>query len=135
MKCIRQLLIGIFSVFFCHLTSAQGCSDAGFCTMGAMKPDQSYNKKVKLKLLAIEFSYYRGETTLSPIVYVANLDASVSITDNLGMEIKLPYQSINGNFDNVSGMGDISLSLTHRVISTERFDFSATIGTKIPSNK
>ncbi|MEP2025668.1 MAG: hypothetical protein ABJH98_17360 [Reichenbachiella sp.] len=113
---------------------AQGCSDAGFCTMGAMKPDQAYNKKVKLKLRTIELSYYYGETTTSPIIQVANLDASFSITQNLGFQIKVPYQWVNGNFDNTSGMGDISLSATQRLKSTEKFDLNATLGMKIPSN-
>ncbi|MEP3390370.1 MAG: hypothetical protein ABJO02_19420 [Reichenbachiella sp.] len=113
---------------------AQGCSDAGFCTMGAMKPDQAYNKKVKLKLRTIEVSYYYGETTTSPIVQVANLDASFSITQNLGFQIKVPYQWVNGNFDNTAGMGDISLSATQRLKSTEKYDLNATLGMKIPSN-
>ncbi|MEO9965481.1 MAG: hypothetical protein ABJF11_06825 [Reichenbachiella sp.] len=117
-----------------RLVTAQGCSDAGFCTMGAMKPDQAYNKKVELKLRSIEVSYYYGESTTSPIINVANLDASFSITNNLGFQIKLPYQWVTGNFDNTSGMGDISLSLTQRVASNERFDINATIGMKIPSN-
>lgn len=113
---------------------AQGCSDAGFCTMGAMKPDQAYNKKVKLKLRTIELSYYYGETTTSPIIQVANLDASFSITQNLGFQIKVPYQWVDGNFDKTSGMGDISLSATQRLKSTEKYDLNATLGMKIPSN-
>ena len=44
---------------FTHSYS-QGCSDAGFCTMGAMKPDQPYNKKIQLKLRSMEVSFYRG---------------------------------------------------------------------------
>lgn len=54
--------------------AAQGCSDAGFCTMGAMKPDQPFNKKVEFKLRSMEFSFYRGTTTTSPIIYVATAD-------------------------------------------------------------
>lgn len=113
---------------------AQGCSDAGFCTMGAMKPDQAFNKKIKLKLRSIEVSYYYGESTTSPIINVANIDASFSITNNLGLQIKLPYQWVTGNFDNTSGMGDISLSATQRISSNDKYDISATVGMKIPSN-
>jgi hypothetical protein len=46
---------------------SQGCSDAGFCTMGAMKPDQPYNKKIQLKLRSMELSFYRGTTTTTPV--------------------------------------------------------------------
>lgn len=117
-----------------EMASGQGCSDAGFCTMGAMKPDQAFNKKVELKLRSIEVSYYYGESTSSPIINVANLDASFSITNNLGFQIKLPYQWVTGNFDNTSGMGDISLSVTQRLSSNEKYDINATVGMKIPSN-
>jgi len=99
-----------------------------------MKPDQAYNKKIKLKLRSIELSYYYGESTTSPIIQVANLDASFSITNNLGFQIKLPYQWVNGNFDNTASMGDISLSMTQRVKNTEKYDVNATLGMKIPSN-
>jgi len=112
----------------------QGCSDAGFCTMGAMKPDQAYNNKVNFKLRSIELSYYRGESTLTPIITVINLDAGFSITKNLSGQFKLPYYSVDGTLDKSSGLGDISLSLTQRLINTEKFDFSATLGTKIPTN-
>lgn len=135
----RKYLKYLF-LLFAFITSgfirvhAQGCSDAGFCTMGAMKPDQAFNKKVELKLRTIEVSYYYGETTTSPIVQVVNLDASFSITQNLGFQIKVPYQWVHGNFDNTSGMGDISLSATQRIKSTDKYDLNATLGMKIPSN-
>jgi hypothetical protein len=47
--------------------------------MGAMKPDQPYNKKTHNKLRTIEVNFYRGKTTLSPVVYDATIDASFSI--------------------------------------------------------
>jgi hypothetical protein len=116
-------------------TFGQGCSDAGFCTMGAMKPDQPYNKKVPIKLRSMEVSFYRGTTTLSPIVFVATIDASFSIIDNkTSFQVKLPYQAVNGNFANTSGIGDISLCLTRNIFSSEKFDVNISLGSKIPSN-
>ncbi len=134
MKTVKILALLIVQVFFYSQGKSQGCSDAGFCTMGAMKPDQAFNKKVKLKLRSIELSYYQGQTTLTPVVTVINLDAGFSITKNLSGQIKLPYYSVKGNFDNTSSIGDISISLTQRLIDTENFDLSATIGAKIPTN-
>ena len=121
-------------ILFNTSLNAQGCSDAGFCTMGAMKPGQGYSKKVNIKLRSIEVSYYRGKTTLTPIIYVANIDASFSITDKLGFQVKIPYQRVEGAFDNTAGLGDISLSITRSLKSTENYNINATIGGKIPSN-
>ncbi len=116
------------------IASGQGCSDAGFCTMGAMKPDQPFNKKVEFKLRSMEFSFYRGTTTTSPIVYVATADLNFSITRNTFFQVKLPYQAIKGNFGSTSGLSDISLSLTQTIKSTDKYDVNFTIGAKIPSN-
>jgi len=114
---------------------SQGCSDAGFCTMGAMKPDQPFNKKVPMKLRSMEVSFYRGSTTLSPVVYVATLDMSFSIIDTKTFfQVKLPYQAVTGSFGDTGGLGDISLCLTRNVFASEKFDVSVSLGSKIRSN-
>lgn len=102
--------------------------------MGAMKPDQPFNKKVQLKLRAMEMSFYRGTTTLTPIVYVANLDLSFSLNQKNSFQVKLPYQAITGRLANTDGIGDISLSFTRNIYTTERFDINFSLGTKIPTN-
>lgn len=121
--------------FACNVALGQGCSDAGFCTMGAMKPDQPYNKKVPFKLRSLEFSIYRGTTPISPVIYVATLDASFSIIDNkTSVQVKIPYETVSGNMGDNSGLSDISLCLTRNVYSTEKFDVSVSLGTKIKTN-
>jgi hypothetical protein len=120
---------------FSPQAQSQGCSDAGFCTMGAMKPDQPFNKKIALKLRSMEVSFYRGSTTLSPIVYVGTLDLSFNILDTKTFfQVKLPYQAVKGNFGKTSGMGDISLCLTRNVSRSGDFDVNVSLGGKIPSN-
>src|SRR5688572_799599 len=114
---------------------AQGCSDAGFCTMGAMKPDQPFNKKVALKLRSMELSFYRGTTSLTPVIYVATADLNFSLNDKNFIQVKLPYQAITGRLANTSGIGDISLCITRNVISTEKSDLKFSLGTKIPTNQ
>ncbi|HEY3403923.1 MAG TPA: hypothetical protein VGK59_11080 [Ohtaekwangia sp.] len=115
-------------------TFSQGCSDAGFCTMGAMKPDQPYNKKIELKLRSMEVSFYRGTTTLSPVIYVATADMNFSLNSKNSFQVKLPFQAVTGTLDNTSGLGDISLCFTRNMYSSEKFDINLSIGGKIPSN-
>jgi len=102
--------------------------------MGAMKPDQSFSRKINFRLRSVELSQYRGVTTLSPIVYVANLDLSIGITERTGIQVKVPYQWVSGNLGTASGIGDLSLSLTQKLHSSERFDVNGTLGMKIPTN-
>ena len=113
---------------------SQGCSDAGFCTMGAMKPDQPFNKKIEFKLRSMEVSFYRATTTLTPIIYVATADMNFSINRKTSFQVKLPYQAIQGRLAKTSGMGDISLCFTRSLYSKEKFDVNLSVGGKIPTN-
>ncbi|MFM9839953.1 MAG: hypothetical protein ACKVOQ_16935 [Cyclobacteriaceae bacterium] len=116
------------------LSFSQGCSDAGFCTMGAMKPDQPYNKKIKVKLLSMEMSFYRGTTTLTPIIYVATADLNFSLNRRNTFQVKLPYQFVDGQLANTSSVGDISLCFTRNIFSSDKFDLNLSLGGKIPTN-
>ena len=113
---------------------AQGCSDAGFCTMGAMKPDQPFHKKLNLRLRSVELSFYRGTTPLTPIVYVATADFNFSLNSKTSFQAKLPFQFVRGQLASTSGLGDISLCLTRNVYRSEKFDINVSFGGKIPTN-
>lgn len=112
----------------------QGCSDAGFCTMGAMKPDQPFNKKLALRLRSIEVNFYRGTTPLTPTIYVATADFNFSLNSKTSFQLKLPYQAVRGRLAKTSGLGDISLCITRTLFSAENFDINFSIGGKIPTN-
>jgi hypothetical protein len=113
---------------------AQGCSDAGFCTMGAMKPDQPFNRKLALRLRSMEISFYRGTTPLTPIIYVATADLNFSLNNRTSFQVKLPFQAVKGQLASTSGLGDISLCVTRSILHQETFDVNLSLGTKIPTN-
>lgn len=131
---VKTTLALLVAVFAATHSIAQGCSDAGFCTMGAMKPDQPFNKKVQLKLRSMEISFYRGTTTLTPIIYVATADMNFSLTSRTSFQVKLPYQMVKGRLANTSGLGDISLCVTRNLFTSEKFDINLSVGGKIPTN-
>lgn len=117
------------------MAAAQGCSDAGFCTMGAMKPDQPFNKKIDLRLRSMEISFYRGTTPLTPVILVATADMNFSISKKTSFQLKVPYQAVSGSLGKTSGIGDISLCFTRNVKSNEKFDINFTLGGKLPTNR
>lgn len=115
---------------------AQGCSDAGFCTMGALKPDQPFNKKMQLKLRSMEVSFYRGTTTTTPVIYVATADLNFGLTQRSSIQLKLPYLAVrSGNLGATEGITDLSLCYTRSVFTSEKFDINFSVGTKIPTNQ
>ena len=103
--------------------------------MGAMKPDQPFNKKIQLKLRSMEVSFYRGSTTLTPIVYVATADMNFSLNSKTSFQVKLPYQAVDGRLGKTSSLGDISLCFTRNIYTTEKFDVNFSVGGKIRTNK
>jgi hypothetical protein len=129
------VLTGLLFTSALSVTFSQGCSDAGFCTMGAMKPNQPFNKKIDFRLRSMELTFYRGTTPLTPKIYVVTADLNFSLSRRTSFQLKLPYQAADGTLGNTSGLGDISVCVTRNIKSTEKFDINLTVGGKFPSNQ
>lgn len=112
---------------------AQGCSDAGLCTMGAMRPDQAYQTDVPLKLRFAEIGYYQGQTPVSATINAIILDLGFDVFKEYNIHLKIPYMFVSGNFGNTQGLGDISISSSKHVKKIGDFDLNATVGFKIPT--
>jgi hypothetical protein len=102
--------------------------------MGAMKPDQHYSKKLNLKLRSMELSFYRGTTTLTPVVKSVTADLNFSLNSKNTFQVKLPYQWVDGTLGHTQDLGDISICFTRNLISREGLDLNASLGGKIPTN-
>lgn len=132
---MRIVLFAIAFAFWSTAILAQGCSDAGFCTMGAMKPDQNFDRKVNFKLRSANITYYRGKSTQTPIIHSVTADLNFGLTDKFGIQVKIPYTVIrSGRLGDNEGIGDISLALTRNIARTNRYDINLTLGAKIPTN-
>lgn len=130
-----RILVAAIFLLFAFTAQSQGCSDAGFCTMGAMRPDQNYSKRIAIKLRSLELNFYRGTTTLTPIIYVGTIDFNIALNNDVSLQVKLPYQAVSGNLGENQGLGDISLSLTKSTDLLNDWGVNWTLGAKIPSNK
>lgn len=129
------IILILFLTIGCIQVNGQGCSDAGFCTMGAMKPSQIYSKKINFKLRSAELSFGHAKTTLSPKITAITADLTFGINEKTSFQLKLPYYRVTGSLGETSGLSDISYSITRNVYSSEQFHINATLGGKIPTNK
>lgn len=114
---------------------SQGCSDAGFCTMGAMKPNQHYTKKQNFKLKSIEAGSYIGLTQFNDLIYSFLTDFNFAINPKTAVQFKLPYNYVNGPMGSNHGLGDISLSATRNLLNKENYQVNFTAGGKIPTGE
>ena len=115
-------------------TFSQGCSDAGFCTMGAMKPDQPFNKKISMRLRSMELSFYHASTITTTKISSVTADLNFSLNSKYSFQVKIPYLIANGRFAETHGLSDISLCVTRNVYTHEKFDINVSLGAKIPTN-
>jgi hypothetical protein len=127
-----RITIFILSVIIVWDSYSQGCSDAGFCTMGAMKPDQNYSKRLNLRVRSIEYNFYRGLSNITPVIFAHTIEVNTSINNNSTLQFKLPYMIVEGNLGNTSGLGDISLSYTKFIKVYKGGQINGTLGVKIP---
>lgn len=131
---IKILLLLFFQVLITH-SYGQGCSDAGFCTMGAMKPDQQYAKRIRIKLRSIELSHYYGRSRFGDKAFNYIIDANVGINEKTTFQIKVPYVRVEGPLVDNQGIGDISLSLSRLVATIGNGQIGVTMGAKIPTGE
>jgi hypothetical protein len=118
---------------FCLEAKAQGCSDAGFCTMGAMKPHQPYGHQRILQLRNIEMGQYLGITRFGDYIYNTYLEGTWGIGTKTNIQAKLPFVYVDGFWANTSGIGDLSLSITRSITNLGSGQLSGTLGSKIPT--
>lgn len=110
----------------------QGCSDSGFCTMGALKPDQPFPKKAAIRLNSVELTQHFGLTKYNDRIHSTFVDANFNIGSKTNFHVRLPaYTTIRGNMPSTSGWGDLFLNLSRRIINTDQYQIYLSLGGKI----
>lgn len=123
------LLLSI-SIAFCLETLAQGCSDAGVCTIHAIKnntiPDA--NRKNRNTIVA-GLSFGKGEDDINYFNPYLEYTRSFGNTSISG---KLNYSAINGRLATTSGLGDLFISLNQLFDTKKAISKSFIVGLKLP---
>lgn len=131
MKQIISLAVAL--TFFIPLQSkSQGCSDAGFCTMGTLKPQTESDTAYKHSA-SLSFSFGIGDEKVKIIQIIPEL--VFGIFKNNSVQIKIPFTSVSGNLGNNSGVGDLSVSITQTIKETQNAKWNFSLGAKIPSGE
>lgn len=128
-----QKYLAVLVLFCIQVTLlAQGCSDSGFCTMGAMKPDQYFSNRVHIRLNSVELTQHLGFTKYGDVIHSTFVDANIGITKKTNLQARLPaYTIIEGNMPPTRGWADVFLNLTQRIFSTDYYQLSITAGAKL----
>lgn len=127
---MRTLIISIALLASIANAAAQGCSDAGFCTMGAMKheitPD-SITTKHKITL-----SWANGLGDDGVFVSTPGLAYEMHSKRNYTIQVKATGNYASGNLGNALGAGDLYANVTKSVKAAKDWRISFTAGFRIP---
>ena len=126
---IAFLSISVFSV---NNLAAQGCSDAGVCTIHSIKNNAEGHeaKKGKKNDLTIGFGYGKGERSTNN--YTGYLEYTRSLSARTSVTGKLSYNAINGELAKTNGLGDLFLSVNHAFDIKKKWQKSFVVGVKLP---
>ncbi|MES2238937.1 MAG: hypothetical protein V4497_01630 [Bacteroidota bacterium] len=127
MKNFLLLVIVLFFYGGVNAIFAQGCSDAGFCSIeGAFKNSPKEFKNT------IDFGLTIGAGE-SDVTYISPyLSYTRNFSNQFSLNSKITYSNANGSFGNLDSFGDIYFTGNYHFPKNNKW--SAFIGTKIPLN-
>jgi len=133
MNVFRVVSVFVFTIIILESqTDAQGCSDAGVCTLHSIKNNAEGHepKDGKKNDLSIGFAYGIGERSTNN--YTGYLEYTRSIAQRTSVTGKLGYSFINGELANTNGLTDLFLSLNHAFDVNKKWQKSFVVGIKLP---
>jgi hypothetical protein len=127
--------ITIFSFFlsfilcFQNNLTAQGCSDAGFCTLSTIKDHEA---ETSLNTFNFGINYEKGAHSINN--FGASLEYTRKLHKYFSIAGKLNAAYINGELGNTSGLSDFFISGNYTAHAGHFSNTNITIGFKIPLN-
>ncbi len=131
---IVKIVLGITIGFaICNQTIAQGCSDAGFCTIAGFKPNSSNdtlkNNKQKLSIIA-----GNGVGDEEVYVFTPAIQYDNQLNNQWAIQAKLTANYASGNLGSASGLGDVFLATTFTPTHKGKWKTGIILGAKVPLN-
>jgi len=119
MKRRLPTISGVFILcsFSAYQSCAQGCSDAGFCTIGNLSHQRadSISNDQKISLL-LPFGV-GDEDVFTPGIQYDN-----QLSNRWAIQAKVTTNYAEGNLGSASGLGDIFLSGTHTFLNKKKME-------------
>jgi hypothetical protein len=132
MKPIQILAVSIILLFGTYYTKAQGCSDAGFCTIGVLKGNQSPDNVYDTRW---GFNTSIGVGDGNVWIWTNSFEYNRNIGKKTFLQVKLPLVLTSGNLGSTFGLGDLSVSLSQRLFSEGHNSVDAVVGAKFATGR
>lgn len=124
MKKIFLILTTVFSV---SIATAQGCSDAGICSINHGFESDKKELKNSVEIATIFGAGEADVTYFSPYISYAR-----KVNDRFSWSSKVTFSSANGSFGTRASLGDAFLIGNYNFVAKKNTQWSLTSGLKIP---
>lgn len=132
----KPVLVLVLAMAVPTISIAQGCSDAGVCTAGAVgdltlwqgdgTAAVGYRHSARLV-----YSYASGEQGTTIMQVIPELE--VGLGPRLGLQVKVPYVSVSGNLGRNSGVGDLIATASYALLKEPAREVNTTLGLRVPT--
>lgn len=121
----------VYTIFNTQL-HAQGCSDAGFCTIGKMNQHSNESASFKKQKLSLILSNGIGDENV--YVFTPGIQYDNILNQHWAIQAKFTGNYADGNLGNATGLGDLFLSATYTLKKIKNWETAFLLGTKLPLN-
>jgi hypothetical protein len=105
---MKRIAIASFCLFIAQFSKSQGCSDAGFCSIGSFKTSSKTGNNTFKNAFTLGSSIGKGDGAVSIVSPYLQYDRLLS--NNWQVQAKLTYNSASGNGFSASGLGDVFIT-------------------------
>ena len=126
---MKKLALLLTFLFFCGSIVAQGCSDAGICSINHGFDFQEKELKNNVEVATIFGAGDGNVTYISPYIAYTR-----KFSDQFSLSTKVTFSSANGDFGTQSAFGDAYLIGNYTFKEAKNKQWSALVGWKFPLN-
>lgn len=123
---MKKIILLSTILVFNYFAKAQGCSDAGFCSIGSLKPSVANSKTA----LSIGSAFGVGDQSINVVTPYLQLDTKFK--NDWALQTKLTYNSASKDGFTISGMGDAFIVAIKNFTTKNKEKIAANIGVKLP---
>lgn len=128
---MNKIIAIVFVLSSSFKIMAQGCSDAGFCTIHSIKNNtERINDNKNNNDVVVGFAFGKGERSIN--YYTPYVEYTRSITSRTSVTGKINFSWISGELANTSGLSDLFVSVNHAFDRKSKWQKSFIAGLKIP---
>lgn len=131
MQTANALFVAMLILGSPAIIRAQGCSDAGVCTMGTMRSATHDRDTSAYASVTLTPSFGAGEQGVAIVQVLPEVEWRVGRLVTLRASLPLMYTS--GSLGTNSGIGDAVVSVSRTLALSDGVDMGLTLGTRLPT--